>query len=256
MGLVSRCCPKAIANSTTLALAIDQAGAYISKRGFTLNLFKDHFDKHREKVMKEIPATLWEYTRKLKDAERETKLSVFTTWEISSELIDTKTPTGNIQVQHITLFAFFDNNDIFEDLFKKHFESERPEWMKLFSSEGSWDNYEFQGLVVQLANFSLISCLRITADGAQFSLHPLVQDWIKLRSNLGNRRLKTVEAIKVCDHYLGFGIDFKLEEIFLLHVSAVVQNEADLLDRNEGFESPLLMRVAGNFARFSKHNPG
>lgn len=69
------------------ALAIDQAGAYILSRNLDLNLYLIHYSDRKEKVPKDIPV-LWEYRRQLKiDSEVETKLTVFTTWELSLELV-------------------------------------------------------------------------------------------------------------------------------------------------------------------------
>jgi tetratricopeptide (TPR) repeat protein len=232
-----------------LALAIDQAGAYISARSLPLDLFIDHYNNRREKVLKETPSTLWEYRRKLSTAEVETSLSFFTTWEMSFEQIGGKT-----EEHLLILSAFFDNADIFEDLFKAQFELEKPEWMKLFDIEGNWDSYEFQDVLARLAKISLIRSFEITTSGARFSLHPLVQEWIKLRSNTQDRQSKTREAIEVLADFMN-GQDvgtftLQLNQTILSHLNALIQNDAMFLDHNNGLESESHLYAANCFASY------
>ena len=239
-----------------LALAIDQAGAYISTRNLPLRLFLDHYNKRREKVWKETPSTLWEYRRKLNDEEAETSLNVFTTWEMSFEQIQ-KDKTNAKTLEHLlTLSAFFDNNDIFEDLFKRYFELEGPDWMETFTSEGVWDSYEFQEAVAKLANLSLISRPDISASGICFSFHPLIQDWIKLRLGSEDRRSKTTEALTVLGSYISgkilFGVykpNFNEVQILLSHVNACSENEPSFQNNTEEIKSVPLLAAAFSFAR-------
>jgi hypothetical protein len=102
------------------ALAIDQAGAYILARSLDFDLFLEHYNKRRDEVLNEILG-LWEYKRKLKPSQEiETKLTVFTTCELSFDLI-----TGDEKIrgdkEHIlTLTAFFDGNEISDTLFQPY----------------------------------------------------------------------------------------------------------------------------------------
>ena len=231
-----------------LALAIDQAGAYISARSLPLHLFMDHYNMRREKVLKETPSTLWEYRRKLNDAEAETSLSVFTTWEMSFEQIDRAEVSGKTLEHLLVLSAFFSNINIFEDLFKRHYESVKPDWMEMFGCGGVWDSLEFQDMLAQLAKLSLISSLEITATGIYFSLHPLIQDWIKLRLSVQDCRKMTAEAISILAGYVNGqdynGIAFSLKQIILSHLTASIRNEVDFLNYND------LLNTAHNFAVF------
>src|SRR5439155_13601338 len=177
-----------------LALAIDQAGAYISARGLALDLYMDHYNNRKEKVLKEVPE-FWEYRKKLGDAEAEASLSVFTTWEMSFQQIG-RGGDGRRNKEHLlTVSAFFDNKDIFEELFRVYFELENPRWMEIFCVEGVWSEYEFQDVIVELCNHSLVQNLEVGTTGTHFSLHPLIQDWMKLRLNPQGRRTYTAEAI-------------------------------------------------------------
>jgi tetratricopeptide (TPR) repeat protein len=233
-----------------LALAIDQAGAYISTRkNLPLDLFLDHYNNRRQKVLQETPSSLWEYRRRLSPSEAETSLSVFTTWEMSFEQINDKAE------EHLLIVsAFFDNADIFEDMFKSHFEVERPEWMKRFNKEGEWDSYEFQDVLAKLAKISLIRSFEITASGARFSFHPLVQEWIKLRSSAQDRQFKTREAIKILADFVGNqNVDIlalQFRKTILSHLNATIENEALFLGHNNGSESEISWYALGTFGNF------
>ena len=65
-----------------LALALDQAAAYIKARCLDLREFEPEYQKRKQLILTEIPDE-WEYRRHIGDQEKETCLSVFTTWELS-----------------------------------------------------------------------------------------------------------------------------------------------------------------------------
>jgi len=236
-----------------LALAIDQAGAYISARNLSLGLFMDHYNNRREKILRETP-TFWEYKRRPNTAEAETSLSVFTTWEMSFEQIGRNNANERTEKHLLMLSAFFDNADIFEALFKRHFELEKPEWMNLFDTQGEWDSYEFQDVLARLGKISLIRSLEITTSGARFSLHPLVQDWIKLKLNAQDRQNKTMEAISILAEFINepdvTKLTLQLKQTILSHLTASIRNEAKFVDHNNGLESESLLHTIDCFALF------
>jgi hypothetical protein len=135
----------------------------------------EHYNKRRREVLEDTPS-LWDYSRKLKlGQESETKLSVFTTWELSFNLI-TGDKKARGDKEHIrTLFAFFDANEITDSLFEPYY-SENDRWMASCTSDNAWDEYKFQDILKELRNLSLVQGLRIQKSGAIFALHPLVQD--------------------------------------------------------------------------------
>ena len=243
-----------IARLGNLALAIDQAGAYISARSLPLGLFMDHYNNRREKVLKETPSSLWEYRRKLNTAEAETSLSVFTTWEMSFEQINKDTARGKTEEHLLILSAFFDNTDIFEELFESHCELKKPEWMETFAIDGNWDSYEFQDVLARLGKISLIRSIQITSSGARFSLHPLVQDWIKLKSSGPDSQSKTREAIVILAGFINVPdiheLTLQMKQTILLHVNASIENEARFLNHDNGMESSSLVHAATLFALF------
>jgi hypothetical protein len=77
------------------ALAITQAGAHISKRKILLGEFLDHFERRKDIILKETPQ-MSQYRRRLNKSERETSLSVFTTWELSFQQLQDEDTEGLI----------------------------------------------------------------------------------------------------------------------------------------------------------------
>ncbi|OBT50677.1 hypothetical protein VE04_08704 [Pseudogymnoascus sp. 24MN13] len=236
-----------------LALAIDQAGAYISARGLALNLYLDHYNHRREIVWKETPE-LWDYRRKLSDTETETSLSVFTTWEMSFEQINGDGNSRRSKEHLLTICAFFNNKDIFEGLFLTYFKLESPEWLKIFGTKGTWDTFDFQDVLSELSNLSLLQSLQTKAVGAYFSLHPLIQDWMKLRLNSQDRQRYAMEAISMLDVFIrnrgSIKLTVELKRTIVSHLDASIQNDPSSLE--DGLGTQYLMDTASSFASFYK----
>jgi tetratricopeptide (TPR) repeat protein len=237
------------------ALAITQAGAYISKRKILLGEFLDHFERRKDIILKET-AQMSQYRRRLNKSERETSLSVFTTWELSFQQLEDEDTERVNMADILTLFAFFDCKDISEGLFKAYCDGDSheagtepsrgasdPETSDnnldptrntppsdmlnenvsstdvggssqactkgsvtvyeiagksqsynerriaqgtgsfLTTHKGNWDSDFFCDVLVTLVQLSLVQIFEKRADGLyHLSLHPLVRDWIRLRT--------------------------------------------------------------------------
>ena len=194
-------------------LAIIQAGSYIRKRKLQLCEFMDHY-KRAKKIILENTPQLSHYTKRLSNAEEETSLNVFTTWELSFRQLQSKLSENDVEAKLLTLLAFFDEKDISEQLFagfsakqKKIRESTKlliwlnafknakrkkiPEsakllsWLDAFRSiEGQWNSDLFKNVLIRLRNSSLLQAFAQGLDGfCHVSLHPLVKDWIRLRTD-------------------------------------------------------------------------
>ena len=92
------------------ALAVAQARANIESRQMDFDVFIKDYNVRKEAVLRESPS-LWEYRRRLNPtAEDETRLSVFTTWELSFSRVSGN-PDAKAAKQHVlTLAGFFDRN--------------------------------------------------------------------------------------------------------------------------------------------------
>jgi hypothetical protein len=87
-----------------LPLAIDQAGAYILKRGLHPKSFLDEFERRKDGIMKETPS-YWLYRSTLPDQDK-APLSLLTTWEMSLSLLSMDEEHTATLEDVLTLFAF------------------------------------------------------------------------------------------------------------------------------------------------------
>ncbi|PQE33146.1 Tetratricopeptide-like helical domain protein [Rutstroemia sp. NJR-2017a WRK4] len=172
------------------ALAIVQAGSFIQSQKIRLSQFMEVYNHQREAILRQTPK-ISPYRRKLGDAEDETALNVFTTWELSFKQLETHDDEKKSKSIILTLFAFFDRQGISHHLFKTYCarrkvpDPEEPDIQKCLSSllhEGKWDERKFVDLLNNLSELSLIqNWSRDSDDTCHLSLHPLVWDWIRLR---------------------------------------------------------------------------
>jgi tetratricopeptide (TPR) repeat protein len=214
------------------ALAIDQAGAYILSRHLDVNIYLTHYNDRRDKVLTEVP-DLWDYQRTLKETpEAATKLTVFTTWELSFDLITGDDAMRKDKEHILTLIAFFDGKEISDTLFRPY-GNKGSNWMTTCVKNNAWNMYEFQDILRELQNLSLLQSLQIHSQGASFSVHPLIQDWIKLRISLDSRRSCVVEAILVLAEFLkcnrAVRMAFDIRQTTLAHLDTVLSNEKEYL---------------------------
>ena len=139
-----------------------------------------HFEQRKEFILKATPESLWEYRTRTSEesGDGNQNLSVLTTWEMSfdqiSESHEARTRIGDFLMQA----AFFNPGAISEALFSNFHQYENEGillWKLAFETDGVWDTFQFQDVVVGLVNLSLVQALNISSDGVVFSLHPLIK---------------------------------------------------------------------------------
>ena len=187
-----------------LALAIDQAGAYIDFRHLPLANFLDHYEKRKKTILNHTPKSLWEYRRTLGDAKDQTSLSTFTTWEMSFQQIASDEIEKRNIGHFLTLVAFLNPAKISEDLFTRHFSSNSPtpEWMEWFCTNGDWNSDKYQDTVCGLFNLSLIQSIEFTGNQISFSIHPLVRNWLQLRQAPEDLQRCSIEVLELLENIL------------------------------------------------------
>ena len=198
-----------------LALAIDQAAAYITFRQLPLMHFLDHYERRKKMILNHTPDSVWEYRRTLGDAEDQTSLSTFTTWEMSfQQIAQDESEQRNIG-HFLTLAAFLNPAKISEDLFQVYFAKARrkPEWMQGFCTQGDWDSDIYQDTVCGLFNLSLIQSMEYTGTQTTFSLHPLIRDWLQLRRDPEDHQRCSTEVLQLLAAY----VDIVHRPDFLTH---------------------------------------
>ncbi|KAH0536108.1 hypothetical protein FGG08_006994 [Glutinoglossum americanum] len=212
-----------------LPLAIDQAGAYINARELPLWRFIKHYDERKEVVLKHTPL-LWEYRKRLGEDKDEMSLNVFTTWELSFRQVGKNEDERAMICHFLTLSAFFDATKIGENLFRRLASaSEPPQWVGLFTSEGVWDGYKYQDILVELRKLSLLQSLDTGTEETRFSLHPLVVEWLKLRADQESRQRYALEAIVV----LGDCISAQDQGTIPLQIKLDTLSHVDMCLRND-----------------------
>jgi tetratricopeptide (TPR) repeat protein len=244
---------KIIQKLAYLPLAIDQAGAYIAARVIPLQLFVKHYDERKEVVLKHTPL-LWEYRRRLDEGKDETLLSVFTTWELSFQQVGKYEEERIMICRFLTLSAFFDATNISEHLFISHLALIRkpPQWMEQFISEGVWDQFKYQDILVELRGLSLLQDLNIGSEETSFSLHPLVIDWLKLRIDQKSRWEYIIEATMVLGNYIGKqnveALPLQVRLDMVSHVDIYLQNRREYLRELDESDMASLWRHIFYFA--------
>ncbi|ERF68964.1 hypothetical protein EPUS_08198 [Endocarpon pusillum Z07020] len=228
------------------ALAITQAAIYIKKRRLSLSEFWSHFEQ-RKRVILETTPQLSQYRRKLGQNEKETALSVFTTWELSFQQLESQTSRGAVEATLLTLLAFFNHIDISEAFFmlldRCHHSGKSDQLASLskalYTAQAQWDQHRFQDILITLHGLSLIQSWEKDSNLlCCISLHPLVQDWIRLRAGHGNDYEESVlivaklvkEAIARCWHDVHFVMPLNDRQTYLLHVRAQEGNLREWLD--------------------------
>ena len=235
------------------ALAVAQARAYIESRQMDFDAFIQDYNACKEAVLRESPS-LSEYRRRLDHTtENETRLSVFTTWELSFSQI-----SGSLDVkaakQHVlTLAGFFDRNAILEVIFRTTQEN-APAWTTHFTKDGIWNSQAFRTVLKEMYNLSLFTSLKTHKSGAEFSLHPLIQEWIKVRQSSEAREAYTKEAILLladCIHCENaYKARYDTQQTYMLHIHSVLKNDGAYLPAGAHLGQGLLISAAQTFAKF------
>ena len=216
-----------------LALAIDQAAAYIKYKRMPLDRLEDFlttYETKRLEILKHTPRKFWEY-QKVQDEGKPEHSSAFTTWELSfQQLRSGDEPWKNVEAHFLSLSAFFAPTAITESIFRHYQEEHDSEiaWLQMFSKTGEvqddkidnkgdeagnqsfdkglhgiWDPDRFWDVIVTSEELSLLQSIAPGTDqqGATFSLHPLIRDWLQLRlqpKERGNFAHEAIAALACC----------------------------------------------------------
>ncbi|KAL8913270.1 MAG: hypothetical protein Q9171_001917 [Xanthocarpia ochracea] len=199
-----------------LPLAIEQAAAYIQNRvDLPLAKFIEQYKDRRNTIWSKAPMP-WDY-----------KATVYTTWEMSFELIDEEKSRRDEKGKVLTMLSFLDSRGISQEIFNiPRVLATRPnagaletsKWLKsLLNVHGNWDLLRLEDLLTDLSVLNLIQLTAHKPGAIQISLHPLISDEAKHKS--ATELLLSVE----------FG-----EEVFR-HQFACMENLRDLQREDSGF---------------------
>jgi tetratricopeptide (TPR) repeat protein len=225
-------------------LAITQAGTYIRKGGIPLGEFMDIYKQEKAEILTNTPQ-LSQYRRKLGDAENETSLNVFTTWQLSFQQLLSHLSEDSVAVKLLRLLAFFDNKDISEWIFIEFYHnpvasktSELLKWVNRFTdSQQRWSNRLFRKNLVLLHDFCLLQSVAQDADEySHASLHPLVKDWIHLQMGQSACQQYALMASEILGDILQafcennhFQLPLQTKQYLALHLIAQEDNNREYL---------------------------
>jgi DNA-binding ferritin-like protein len=120
-----------------LALAIDQASAYMASQHLPVDKLSDfltQYEARRKKVLRYTADHFWKYM-KIEDGNgRETAVNAFTTWEMSFQQLLNEWNTPSSVEHFLTLAAFLGPIHLSESLFKFHWDLTEPppDWFTIF----------------------------------------------------------------------------------------------------------------------------
>ena len=219
-----------------LPLAIDQAGAYISSRNLPLARFTDHFETRKDMIMNYIPSG-WPYQRAHDDQQCVSDLCVFTTWELSLDELGSSVDAEPF-IDLLTFAAFTGSSRLLPEVVRTQVEENLATELgcrDLYSSNGKWDPWKYQDAIVQLYSVSLISEIDMSSAVIIFVIHPLVEEWLKVRAGEPKAKMfveaNTKLIHRICDRHIERVTNFYIDERVSLHqgiLKCAIQN--DFLD--------------------------
>ena len=219
------------------ALAIDQAGAYIRSLNLDFHLYLMEYDQERQRLLNEAPDD-WDYIKPSEDGtEEKVNYTVFTTLQLSLKLLGGDAQARMDKEHILTLMAFFDINNLRDAIFVPY-GAENETWMASCQDSDDWNNHLFRKSLSELHNLSLLQNLDTNSSGASFTIHPLVQDWLKARIGKEQAKQYFIESMLVLSKYLWangasdtFGhADFHAKQFMLAHVDATILAKQEFYD--------------------------
>ena len=240
-----------------LALAIDQAAAYIKYKRIPLDRLEEFlttYEVERQNVLSYNPKIRWEYEH----------VNAFTTWELSfQQLVSGDEPWKKDAGHFLTLSAFFASTTISESIFRSYqkISLRNPAWTKIFSDAGAvqdedaedakdvnkkvgkddsqssevgcdtWDSNRFWDVIAKADDLSLLQSISPSTghEGANFSLHPLIRDWLQVRLDLRERLEYTheaIEALRCCaEEYYSLSTSLSERTALITHMDASLSND-------------------------------
>ncbi len=210
-----------------LPLAIDQAGAYISSRNLPLGQFIDHFEIRKEVIMNYIPSG-WPYQRAHDDQQRVSDLCVFTTWELSLDELGSSVDAEPF-IDLLTFAAFTSTSFLRTEMLRTQVEENLAAELgcrDLYTTDSKWDPWKYQDAIVQLYSVSLISEIDMRSAEIRFIIHPLVEEWLKVRAGDPKKKMyieaNTKLLHRICDRHIERVANFDVYERKVLCEETVI----------------------------------
>jgi tetratricopeptide (TPR) repeat protein len=206
-----------------LPLALEQAGAYISKSGMPLSRYLEMYQKHKMKILERGEPTAYPAT-------------VATTWEISFQRLQKESLAA---AELLNLCAFLAPDEIPRSLPAKG-----PQFLSEALASAVQDELLLEDAISALRGYSLIS---MTEGSGDFSVHRLVQAVIQDRLAEDGKKGWAEAAVKLLNSAFPFKKDDLMtweESGLLLPHALAVAGHAEKLDSAPEEASRLLNEAA------------
>jgi tetratricopeptide (TPR) repeat protein len=173
-----------------LPLAIDQAAAYIKSRQLKLNQFDEKYAELSATSLWRTLPQVWEYKKQLANEERQTALSVCTTWDMSFQELSGDPAYQSSVGTLLSCLALFGRSNMSEKLAIAIIKDDEQFTRRLdiCLTDGLWDRHKFQDTLVELYGLSILQSINLDSEFSSFTLHPMICEWLKLRIDVKERR--------------------------------------------------------------------
>jgi tetratricopeptide (TPR) repeat protein len=227
-----------------LALAIDHAGAAILSGLCRLSDYTEKLKKHRRYLLA---------NSKFRGAPGYNE-TLYSTWSLTTSLLEKRallassdTSPERIAIQLLNLFAFFHNNSIMEDTFRRAVEAPKssappdvsgegqfpmaseflPRYLFQIDLDGKWDSRVFREGIQTLWSYSL---LQRDKGEMTYSIHPLVHLWSRERLSQREQDKTCLVMYAILSASIGYDTsrhDFQYCRRVIPHLRALRQAMAD-----------------------------
>ena len=238
-----------------LALAVDQAGAYIASGECYIDDFLETFNVHRKRLLEN------EAYKGAVTSER----AVYATWDLSYAAIvrraeisanDILYQDARAALHVLQIFPFFHNEGIPEKLFKLAAENEdssiKAKWLSgehplayllQLRPNGAWESHPFRQGIQILLSFSLIS-----RDGSQqrFLMHRLVHQWAYDRLSTAEQEDCGAQAYQILTHSINLDTEaanHAFRRDLFPHIIAIKQRRHLYSSQNEWWGALKIARI-------------
>jgi tetratricopeptide (TPR) repeat protein len=201
-----------------IALAIDHAGAAMLLGLCHLSDYTEKLQKHRRHLLA---------NSKLRGAPGYNN-TLYSTWSLTTTLLEERARLGSpdtspegIAIQLLNLFAFFHNNSIMEETFRRAVEVQNsstavdvsgdrrlpiaseflPRNLLQTDADGKWDSLVFRKGIQTLWSFSL---LQRDKRETTYSIHPLVHLWSRERLNQREQNKTCLAMYAILSSSIGY----------------------------------------------------
>ena len=175
----------------------------------------------------------WPYQRAHDDQQRVSDLCVFTTWELSLDELGSSVDAEPL-IDLLTFAAFTGSSPLLPKMLRTQVEENLAAELccrDLYTSDGKWDPWKYQDAVIQLYSVSLISEIDMSSAEIIFVIHPLVEEWLKVRAGYPKNKMyieaNTKLIHRICDRHIERVTDFYVNERWFLYkglLNCVLQN--------------------------------